>query len=176
MSRPFPVTRRALLALATLPLGACVAGSGTPAPAVARFRTVRVDTGPLAARGVGRYAGVVAETLRAAVAQVFAGRLAPNDRGAPTLTIEVATVRLAAWSGSGAASGFGFEDGGDSDDTMTGALVLTSTDGRAIDRRSHMATSDAGSGGPWYLPESEQRRLAALCRNYAGWALREYGG
>ena len=73
-------------------------------------------------------------------------------------------------SGSG---GFGVY-GGLNDDEMFGALVLLSPKGSTIDRRRHFVTARADSAGDWHLPDIEERRLDALCRLYAAWALREY--
>jgi hypothetical protein len=162
---PLPTRRAVLAALATAPLAACVATAETPAPTIARFRAVRVDTAPFAAKGVSNYAARVGDRLRRAVAEVFAGRLAPNDPTAPTLVLEVSTVMLASWVG-----------GRGSDDTMTGTLVLLSPKGTVITRRRHAVTSDAASAGPWQLPDNEARRLDTLCRVYAIWAVKEFGG
>ncbi len=175
MTRQSVLTRRALLVgLAALP-GACVAAGEAPAPRVARYRAVEVDTGPFAAKGVTNYAARVGERLRVAVAEVFAGRVAPGEAGAPTLVIEVSTVRMAAWAGGRSHGGFGLGDsGGEADDAMAGYLVLRSSTGGVIDRRRHAVTSDAASSGDWRLPDNEDRRLDALCRIYALWALREF--
>jgi hypothetical protein len=168
------VSRRALLAsLAGLSLAGCVAETAGPAPRIARFREVRVDTGPFAAKGVSNYAAKVAERLRIAVAAAFAGRLAPGEASAPILLIEVSEVRLASYVG-GASHGLFDRSGGENDDTMVGTLVLLSAKGRAIDRRRHFASSDAATAGDWRLPDNEDRRLDALCRLYAAWAVREY--
>jgi hypothetical protein len=174
MTRPAPVSRRALLAsLAGLPLAACVAETARPAPRVPRFREVRVDTGPFAAKGVSNYAAKVGDRLRIAVAAAFAGRLAPGDAAAPMLVIEVSEVRLASYVG-GASHGLFDNSGGENDDTMVGTLVLLSPKGTAIDRRRHFVSTDAATSGDWRLPDNEDRRLDALCRVYAAWAVREF--
>ena len=168
------IGRRGLLGvLVGLPLAACVGETTPPARRVARFREVRVDTSPFAAKGVSNYAAKVAGRLRLAVAEVFAGRLAPGDGGAPVLVIEVSEVRLASWVG-GSSHGLFDRSGGENDDTMVGALVLTSAKGAAIERRRHFASTDAASAGDWRLPDNEDRRLDALCRLYALWAVREF--
>ena len=164
-------SRRAFLAAAVVaPLAACVA-EGPPAPRVPRFRAVRVDAGPFAEKGVSAYAAHVAEVLRPAVAAAFAGRLAPGDVGAPTLVIEVSGVRFATEVNGPA---FGGPDAGDTEDEMTGALVLLSASGAVTDRRRHYAAHQAGSAGDWKLPDFDEKRLEALARVYAGWAAREY--
>jgi hypothetical protein len=174
MTRPALVSRRTVLAsLAGLPLAACVAETAGPAPRVPRFREVRVDTGPFAAKGVSRYAAKVGDRLRIAVAAAFAGRLAPGDASAPVLVIEVSEVRLASYVG-GASHGLFDNSAGDNDDTMVGGLVLLSAKGSAIDRRRHFSSTDAAMSGDWRLPDNEDRRLDALCRVYAAWAAREF--
>lgn len=160
------IDRRALLAAAATALF----GDAARAAAI-RFRDVRIDTRPFAAKGVSRYAAKVGERLKRAVAEAFAGRLVPGDRAAPVLVIEVSTVRLAAWAGGGS-PGFG-NDSLDTDE-MDGALVVLSAKGSLVERRRHYASSEPSNGGPWYLPDNEDRRLDALCRLYAAWAVREF--
>lgn len=169
------IDRRALLVgAACLGLSACVPDE-KPAPAIARFRAVLVDTSPFAAKGVSNYAARVADRLRVAAAEGFAGRLAPGEAGAPVLVLEVSTVRMAAFAGGRSHGGFGLGDfGGDADDTMAGALVVRSAKGAVIDRRRHFASADAANAGDWRLPDNEDRRLDALCRLYVAWAVREY--
>lgn len=168
---PVSNRRRVLALLAALPVAACVP-TEPPAPRVARFRAVRVDTRPFAAKGVSNYAAHVADRLTLAVAEAFAGAIAPGEAGAPTLVLEVSGVRLNSAPGS-SYSGFGL-DGGLNDDEMFGALVLLSPKGSTIDRRRHFVTTNPTSAGNWHLPDIEERRLDALCRLYAAWALREY--
>lgn len=166
-------TRRALLgAVALTACGTALAPSGAAAaaPVVARFREVLIDVEPFAARGMPNYSQRVAAKLRASVARVFAGRIAPNDRGAPTLVIQVSTVMLAAYSGGSSSGPFGGAD----EDGMTGALILRSPQGAIVDRRSHMATRDPGDAGEWRAADNEDRRLGLVCDMYAAWALKEY--
>lgn len=171
---PETIDRRALLGLlAGLPLTACVAETAKPGVKATRFREVRVDTSPFAAKGVTNYAARVADRLRIAVAAAFAGRIVPGDAAAPVLVIEVSGVQLASYVG-GASHGLFDGSGGDNDDTMVGALVLTSGKGGTIERRRHFASTDAATSGDWRLPDNEDRRLDALCRVYALWAAREF--
>ncbi len=174
-SRRGGLDRRGLMAgVACLGLAACVPEE-KPAPRIARFRAVEVDTAPFAAKGVSAYAARVADRLRLAAVTGFAGLVDPGDAGAPVLVLEVATVRLASYVGGQSHGGFGLGDsGGDVDDSMAGALVLRSAKGAAIDRRRHLVTADAASSGDWRLPDNEDRRLDALCRLYVEWAVREY--
>ncbi len=165
--------RRLVALLAFAALGGCVAEAGKPAIRAVRFRDVRVDTGPFAAKGVSNYAAKVADRLRIAVAEAFAGRITPGDGAAPALVIEVSEVRLASYVG-GASHGVFDRSGGENDDTMVGALVLRSAKGATIERRRHFASTDAASSGDWRLPDNEDRRLDALCRLYAAWAVREF--
>lgn len=154
-------------------LGGCVAETAGRAPSIPRFREVRVDTSPFAAKGVSNYAAKVGDRLRLAVAQAFAGRLAPGEASAPVLIIEVSEVRMASYVG-GASHGIFDSSGGDNDDTMVGTLVLLSAKGGSVDRRRHFTSTDAAGAGDWRLPDNEDRRLDALCRLYALWAVREY--
>jgi hypothetical protein len=167
-----PSRRLVLAGLLAAPLAACVGGEA-PGPRIARFREIRVDTTPLAAKGVGGYAAHVGEVLGPALARAFAGRLAPGDKAAPILVVEVSLVRLAGHVGGPRFTSFG---SGDTDDEMVGALMVVSPRGAMIDRRRHYASSDAGSAGQWYLPDFDEKRLRALAANYAAWAVKEYGG
>ena len=162
------IDRRTLLAAAAMGL---LGETARAAPI--RFREVRVDTRPFAAKGVSRYAAKVGERLKRAVAEAFSDRLVPGDRAAPVLVVEVSTVRLAAWAG-GSRRGFGFGSGSLDADEMEGALVVQSRQGAVVERRRHYASSEPSNSGPWYLPDNEDRRLEALCRLYAAWAVREF--
>jgi hypothetical protein len=162
-----------LLGLAALPLAGCV--TAEPAPAIARFRAVEVDAGPFAAKGVPNYAARVAAATRAAVPATFAGRIDPTAKGAPVLTLEIASVKLAAWTGSGRGSSFDrFGGSSDATDWIDGALVVRSASGAVIDRRPHIASLPSSSSGFWYDPENEEKRMRALAAAYAWWAAKEY--
>lgn len=174
---PLAPTRRRLLAglgTALLAGPAALAGSailaGPAAAAGGSFRAIRVDTGPLAALGVSRYAAVVRTVMEPIAARVFAGRIQPGDRRLPTLVLVVQEIQMASYGGG---SGFG-RDGMDRPlDWISGAGLVVDAAGRTVERVPITAQRDATDGGPWYLTEqSERRRLENLCEALASWVAR----
>jgi hypothetical protein len=113
-----------------------------------------VDMSPLEARGVRGAAAVIGQQLRASLPKEFAGRIGQG----PVLTVRIHTVLLAHYSG-------GNEDfGGIPSDYMTGELVVGG------ERIPLEVSVSADSGGTWYVPGFEERRLRALADGFASWA------
>jgi len=113
-----------------------------------------VDMSPLEARGARGAAAVIGQQLRASLPKEFAGRI---GRG-PVLTVRIHTVLLAHYSG-------GNEDfGGIPSDYMQGELVIGN------ERIPLEMSVSADSGGTWYVPGFEERRLRALAEGFASWA------
>lgn len=164
--------RRAFLAWAATGLGVAF---GTVLPGIARaagpIRAVRIDTGPLAAKGVSRFAAVVRAELTPIAAAGLAGRLSPGDRRAPTLVIEVDQIQMASYGGGGGGPG---RDNFDAPrDYIVGAGILIGPDGRVIARHPVTASRFAHEGGSWYMvEESERRRLQNLCESLVHWIAR----
>jgi hypothetical protein len=164
----------AVVALPAAALGLAACATRPPAPAVHRFRSVTIDAGPFADKGVPAYAARVADAARAAVAKAFAGRIDPGDRSAPALTIEIAGVSIPAWAGGGGGGDRKFGFGTDSpSDWMNGALVLRSPSGAVVDRRPHL--SSKSPSGFWWDPNNEDSRMRDLAALYVWWAAKEYG-
>lgn len=163
-------TRRAVLA------GLAVAAFA-PAPlafaSVQRLRSVEIDVGPLAAKGVPRYAARVRATLAPLARTTFAPRLAPSDKTAPTLVVVVESIMMASYAGGGGGGRdrFGWGFGRDTPyDWITGAGVVVDPKRKLLARHPITASRDAAEGGPWYLvEESEQRRLENLCQSLVYW-------
>ena len=133
--------------------------------AVQGFSAVAVDVEPLRAKGLGSYADAVGTALRAELADAFRDRIRP---GGPRLSVVVTGVSLQAYAGG---EGRYFRGGAPSDYLEGEALVLGRR-GEVLARHPQLSALPASSGGAWYLPDNEQRRLAALCRHYAGWLRR----
>lgn len=160
------VGRRSLLGA----LGAALAGSVLPAGARAQeshFSGVAVDVGPLRAQGFGEYADLVGRTLERELARAYADRI--GGRGGPRLVVRVTGLSLRSYVGGGS-SRFGF--GGGQNDYLDGEALVVGTGGRVLARHPQLSALPSSSGGAWYDPESEGRRLVALAAHYAGWLRR----
>lgn len=91
-----------------------------------------------------------------------------RQRGGPTLYVTVQGLWLAGSAGTGGAG-----DAGDNDNMDSLAEVIDR--GRVLfsrDVRSHLLSS---SGGAWYRPDVDQRRVVALLENNAQWIKRYLG-
>lgn len=159
--------RRALL------VGAAALASGAAAPARAQpapqgrpgFSGVVVDVRPL------RYGGPAVEALRRALqaelARNYADRL--GGRG-PRLVVRVTGLSLQAYSGpEGRRGGWG---GGGSNDYLEGEALVIGPRGEVLARHPQLSALPANSGGAWYDPASEGRRIGALAAHFAGWLRR----
>jgi hypothetical protein len=125
---------------------------------------ISVDVGPLIELG----ARVVAEDLRGDLTQAlqaqFAGRLGPGQR----LVAQIRGITLNTYVGG--TSPFG------SNDYLDGAVALIGADGREIASQKILVVLPASSGGAWYLPGGERRRIAGLALAFASWARRYMPG
>jgi hypothetical protein len=161
-------TRRALLAAALL-----LVGKAAVAPALARtagpYGRIIVDVAPLEAKGMGGYARVVQAAVEAAAARSFAGAVMPGARGLPTLIIQVSGLSLSAYVGGG---GLRLNDGGAPNDYMQGRLI-TQMGGKTLATLPMLSALPATSGGAWYAPDNDQRRLLALAEHFTWWSARK---
>ena len=166
------LTRRTLLA----GIGALGAGAGaasaqpvaTAAPG--RFSSVAVDIEILRARG----AGPLGELLRAALLQetrrAFADRLGGPG---PTLVVRITSLWLNPYAGGGSGRRGG---GGGENDYLDGEALIVGRRGEIFARYPQLSALPASSGGAWYDPESERRRIIALAQHYGWWLRRTIPG
>ncbi|MFE1601016.1 hypothetical protein [Methylobacterium sp. ID0610] len=152
------------LAFLTAPLRAEPLDGGT------RFSAVRVDVGPLRARGLDGFAETVAGDLRAALARNFADRVGGPG---PVLVVRVTGVSLNAYAGSDGR--FGRGGGATNTDYLDGEALVLGRRGEVLLRHPQLSATPASSGGAWYDPESERRRVSALAEHYAWWLRRGLG-
>jgi hypothetical protein len=160
-------TRRSLILQAMA--GAVLAATG---PALAQARTVgaiRVDTSRLAAQGWGPRSQEIKRDLERQLATTLAPMI---RRGGPTLAVTVKGVWLASWAGGGGK----FSAGGASMDNFDADYVLTGPRGEVLGQWTILSTIGSDSGGAWYRPDVDQRRVAALIENNALWIRRYLGG
>jgi len=162
-------TRRTLLAaLALAPLGACATLAPQPALAARRFRDLRIDASPMAAKGVPNWAARVAHAVAPAARRQFADLIDPRDRKAPVLTLEIDAVNFAIYTGGMNINPFGSYGTDNATDWIDGWVVV------GAERRHVLTSAPAGQSGPWYLPDIDQRRLDHLAEVFAYWARHEF--
>ncbi|GEP10065.1 hypothetical protein MGN01_19100 [Methylobacterium gnaphalii] len=134
-----------------------------------RFASVRVDVRPFLAEGGGAQAEALRADLTLALRQAFAGRI--GGRG-PSLVVVVRSLSLNAYAGSGNSGRGGRGGGGGSNDYLDGEALLVGANGQVLARHPQLAVLPASSGGAWYDPASERRRIAAIAEQYAQWLVR----
>ncbi|MFD1303339.1 hypothetical protein [Methylobacterium marchantiae] len=136
----------------------------------ARLSGIRVDVGPLLAQG----GGVPAEALRGDLLSALNNAFADKLGGAgPVLVIRIKSLSLRPYTGSegGGRSGFG---GGSPSDYLDGEALLVGRRGEVLARHPQLSALPSSSGGAWYDPDSERRRVAAIAQHYAGWLRRAF--
>jgi hypothetical protein len=158
------LTRRALAAaLAALAVAPSAAWA---APAATRFRAIRVNVSPMAARHEEEFASWIAAALPGDLNQTFAKYLAPGDRGAAVLVARIDQVTLgrphARMSLMALAS--------DTTDTIEGAGVVLDARGRTIE--TYPLTSSIGADSQLnspYQADIIRRRVETLALSFAQW-------
>ena len=166
-----PLSRRSFL-LGTAAFGTAFAGPSLAqfAPAPQRFSSVVVDVDRLRALGLGPYAEFVRSALLAETRQAFADRLGGPG---PRLVVRITGIYLASYSGG---SGGGRFSGSTSHtDSLDGEALVVGPRGEILARYPQLSATSAASGGAWYDPASEQRRVINLAQHYAGWLRRRIG-
>ncbi len=159
-------TRRAFLTGSAM----LAAGGLVSFPALAQGAAIggiRVDARRLGPQGWGENAPLIARAFEAELAR----QLGPlRRRGGPTLYVTVQGLWLAGSPGGGMA---GDGSGGGNDNMDSVAEVIDR--GRVLFSRDIRSTLLASSGGAWYRPDVDQRRVAALLENNAQWIGRYLG-
>lgn len=146
-------------------------GGIAPAPAqdFGRLGGVSVDVRPLQAYARGSQTQALRADLTEALQRSFADRLV---RGCPTLVVRVNGLSLTPYAGG---EGFGRGcslGGGGATDYLDGEALLVGRGGEILARHPQLSALPASSGGAWYDPASERRRVAALAEHYAQWLRR----
>lgn len=133
-----------------------------------RVGGITVDVRPLQVYARGPQTEVLRADLTEAMRRSFRDRIV---RGAPTLVVRVSGLSLAAYGGSqgGDRSSFG---GSGTTDYLDGEALLVGRGGEILARHPQLSALPASSGGAWYDPASERRRVAALAEHYAQWLRR----
>lgn len=143
-------------------------------PALAQTRAVgaiRVDTSRLATQGWGPRSQEIKRDLERQLATTLAPMI---QRGGPILSVTVKGVWLASWAGGGGGGKPGA--GGASMDNFDADYTLSGPRGEVLGQWTILSTIGSDSGGAWYRPDVDQRRVAALIENNALWIRRYLGG
>ncbi|WP_246682719.1 hypothetical protein [Methylobacterium sp. WL9] len=138
-------------------------------PGFGRIASVRVDVRPMLALGGGAQAEALRADLTASLRQTFADRI--GGRG-PSLVVVVRSLSLNAYAGGQGDGGRGGLGGGGSNDYLDGEALLVGADGQVLARHPQLSVLPSSSGGAWYDPASERRRIAAIAEQYAQWLVR----
>jgi hypothetical protein len=162
------LSRRLLVAAAASGL---FAARSAAQPAPARFASISVDVTRLDAQGFGAQAHHLRSALTGALRDAFSGRI---GRPGPALVVRITGLSLRSYAGGGS-SRWGFGGGGDTD-YLDGEAVIVGPHGAVLARYPQLSALPSSSGGAWYDPASERRRIEALARHYAGWLVRAIPG
>jgi hypothetical protein len=146
-------------------------GGIAPAPAqdFGRLGGVSVDVRPLQAYARGPQTQALRADLTEALQRSFADRLV---RGGPTLVVRVNGLSLTPYAGGEGFGRGGSLGGGGATDYLDGEALLVGRGGEILARHPQLSALPASSGGAWYDPASERRRVAALAEHYAQWLRR----
>jgi hypothetical protein len=131
-----------------------------------RFSAVLVDVQPLHAKRLGPFADFVRSALQEELQRAYADRLG-GGRGAPRLVVRIDGVSMSTYVGRG-----GLFRGGMDNDYLEGEALVVAPGGRVLATHPQLSALPSNSGGAWYDPASEQRRVVALAAHYAGWLRR----
>ena len=162
------ISRRGLLRVAGatgLLAGLPTLALADPAPGQLRFRSVSVDTQPLADKGLPNFANRISGLAGPVVASVFANRLDTGRRDAPRLVVRIDSLTLEHEAGR---SGPFFSD--DAKDWISGAGEVVDTHGHVL-KVEPIETSTASmfrGGGADFL-SIEDVRMQRLITILAEW-------
>ncbi|WP_156463041.1 hypothetical protein [Methylobacterium sp. Leaf93] len=169
-SRSIMGWRRASIGLVTiLAMASPTLAEGLSSFGATRLSAIRVDVGPLLAAGGGAPAEALRDDLLGALNREFADRI---GGAGPVLVVRIKSLSLRPYTGSeGGRSGFG---GGSQSDYLDGEALIVGRRGEFLARHPQLSALPSSSGGAWYDPDSERRRVAAIAQHYAGWLRRAF--
>lgn len=164
------VWRRAWIGLvAVLAMASPALAEGLSSFGATQLSAIRVDVGPLLAQGGGAPAEALRDDLLGALNREFADRI---GGAGPVLVVRIKSLSLRPYTGSeGGRSGFG---GGSQSDYLDGEALIVGRRGEVLARHPQLSALPSSSGGAWYDPDSERRRVAAIAQHYAGWLRRAF--
>jgi hypothetical protein len=130
-----------------------------------RFSSVAVDVRPLRALGLGQYAEFVRQVLLVELQRAFSDRIGGPG---PRLVVQINALTMNSYAGEGSRFGFG----GTNNDYLDGVALVLGPRGEVLVEKPQLSVVPATSGGAWYDPGSENRRVVALAAHFAGWLRR----
>jgi hypothetical protein len=167
------LSRRSFLLGSAAFAGIALAGPGlaqfAPAAPAQRFSGIAVDVERLHALGLGDYAEFVRTAVLGETRRAFADRLGGPG---PRLVVRITGIYLASYSGGGSGR---FGGGASHTDNLEGEALVVGPRGEVLARYPQLSATAAASGGAWYDPASERRRVVNLAQHYAGWLRRRIG-
>ena len=165
------ITRRGALAvLGAFGLSLTCAASSARAQGGLRFGGIRVNVEPLRAVAGDPTAAWMEQALMQALPQSLGPHLAPGDRSAPVLEVQIDWIYLGPSSG-------GTGPAGSSQDTVVGSFIVRGPRG-GIESQIPLRAIASYYPSAVDQPMVEQAyywRVVALARAFAGWAPRELG-
>ncbi|GJD98763.1 hypothetical protein [Methylobacterium isbiliense] len=175
------ITRRSFLAASSAAASAFVPAASSAAPRVRGAgqapSSVAVDVDRLLALGLGPTAELIRSAMTAELQTVFADRL-----GGQRLVVRLTGLTLSAYvgggaggSGGGGGGGGGRGGGGGDTDYLEGEALVLGPRGEIVARYPQLLALPSSTGGAWYQPDNEQRRIVILARYYAQWLRRTMG-
>jgi hypothetical protein len=166
----FAPDRRSLITLAASLL---VAGPAAAQPLAipAQFSRIVVDVDELRAKGAGPQADILAAALLQEGRRVFADRI---GGAGPTLVVRLTALSMRSYAGGQGAHRGQLGGGGDSD-YLEGEALVVGPNRAIVARFPQLSAVPSSSGGAWYEPASELRRLQAIAQHYAWWLRRTMG-
>lgn len=161
-TRPAAARRVFAAALALASLSGAAAAQ--PVPGFAHLSGLSVDVRPFLAQGGGAQAEALRADLDAALRRSLGGRVVGG--AGPRLVLRVRGLSLTAYAGG---QGSRLLGGAGQSDYLDGEALLVARDGAVLARHPQLSALPASSGGAWYDPDSERRRIAAIAEHYAQW-------
>jgi hypothetical protein len=144
---------------------AAMAANGPPLPPGAHFRAIKVDVSPVA-HDVGEpTAGWLAQALPGELQAVFAGRLAPGDRSAPTLVVRIDRV----FFGNSGIGLLGPAGATEAIDNIEGAGIVVGANGGTLGVYPLFNALNNYTGGVNYETGAAQSRVNSLAHSFAYW-------
>jgi hypothetical protein len=146
-----------------------------PAPyekGVSRFRSLHIDTQPLADKGLSNYAVRIRAMADPIARQVFAGRLDPKDPAGLKLILRIDSIQLGPATSGRVPFAFGWNSfGNDSTDWIEGAGVVVQRDGHVIAEKKTSTSANGSTVIPGDVLASERLRTQHLIEVLARWVL-----
>jgi hypothetical protein len=163
------MTRRNVLAvLGAFGLSLTLAAPDARAQPGLRFSSIVVNVEPLRALTGDPTAAWMEQALVQALPQVLGPHLAPGDRNAPVLEVQIDWIYLSPSSG-------GMTSKGSAQDTIIGSFIVRGPRGGTQIPLRAIASYYPNAVDQALVAEAYHWRIIALAQVFAGWAPRELG-